>query len=73
MRDTFKALSPEDIQRVYSKYVDGNYTVVCNQNHVHTYNCIDFNNEYTMVIERLRLEVVLLNDKLTKIEEIAKR
>lgn len=73
MRGVFKTLTDEDLKRIYDKYVHGNLRVVCSQNHIHGFQCADFNDEKTMTIERLRAEVLLLRDKLKKIGEISKQ
>lgn len=68
----FKPLTDKELERIYKKYVLGNHKVICAQNHVHGFNCVEFASEQTMIIERLRVEVILLKHKLTQINNITK-
>ena len=62
----FKPLTDEDLQRIFEKYVNDRHRVSCCDYHAHGFDCVTFDDETTMIIERLRLEVVILRDKLKK-------
>ena len=70
MMGKFTKLTDSDLDRIYKKYVKDTHHVVCNKSHIHGFECVDFNDEQIMIIERLRVEVVLLRDKLKSIEGI---
>jgi hypothetical protein len=73
MMMTFKPLTDEDLTRIFDKYVKNNHTVDCTEYHTHGFDCVNFKDEQTMTIERLRLEVVILKRKLEEIVDIAKK
>ena len=73
MMGKFKRLSDLDLERIFDKFVKKNHRVVCSENHIHGFDCVDFDDEKTMIIERLRVEVICLQDKLKQIETIVKK
>ena len=66
----FKPLTDEDLQRVFDKYVKPKYIVSCDEYHAHSFDCVMFEDETTMLIERLRLEIVTLREKIKKVSDI---
>jgi hypothetical protein len=72
MTSTLQRLTDADLDRIFKKFVKPRVHVNCTERHVHGFNCADFDDEQTMVIERLRVEVVMLRSKLRKIEELSK-
>ena len=66
----FKPLSDNDLQRIFDKYIKDKHQVHCSEYHGHGFDCVLFEDEQTMMMERLRLEIVILRDKLKKISEI---
>ena len=73
MISKFKKLTDADLERIFQKFVKDRHRVCCSENHTHGFDCVEFADEQTMLIERLRVEVVLLRDRLKQIEEIAKK
>ena len=69
----FKPLMDADLERIFQRFVDGKHRVNCSEFHAHGFECVDFDDEQTMIIDRLRVEVLVLRDKLKEIQEIAKR
>lgn len=67
-----KKLTQADLDRIYQKFVQGKHQLHCNETHSHGFNCVKFQDEETMIIERLRVEVVLLRKKLADIASIIK-
>jgi hypothetical protein len=69
----FQPLTDSDLDRIFQKYIKNKHRVLCDEYHAHGFECVEFDDETTMIIERLRVEVCLLRDKLKEIEHIAKR
>lgn len=69
----FKALTEADLDKVFKKFVVGKHRVTCDENHAHGFGCVDFDDETILVIERLRVEVLLLRGKLKEISDIVKK
>ena len=69
----FSQLTDNDLMRIFNRFVKDKHKVVCNKPHVHGIECIDFDDEQTMIIERLRIEVVLLRAKQKEIADILKK
>lgn len=69
----FQKLTDDDLERVFQKFVKGRHRVTCNEYHAHGFECVDFDDEQTMIIDRLRVEVILLRHKLEEIQDIVKR
>lgn len=73
MMSKFKALTEADLDKIFKKFVAGKHRVTCDENHAHGFGCVDFDDETIMVIERLRVEVLLLRGKLKEISDIVKK
>lgn len=73
MNSKFEPLTDSDLNRIFEKFVKGKHKVYCETYHNHGFNCVEFDDEQTMIIERLRVEVVLLRDKLKQIEAVVKK
>lgn len=72
MMGNFQKLTDVDLDRIFAKYVKDRSRVCCDEYHAHGFNCVLFDDEQTMVLERLRLEVIMQRDKLKKVSEITK-
>lgn len=73
MNSGFKRLTDADLQRIFDKFVKDKHSVACDEYHAHGFDCVEFADESTMIIERLRVEVIMLRDKLKEIEAITKK
>ena len=73
MNMKFQPLTDSDLDRIFQKYIKNCHHVCCDEHHSHGFECIEFDDEETAIIERLRVEVCILRDKLKEIENIAKR
>lgn len=68
---SLKPLTSDDLDKIFQKYVDKHVRVSCDEYHAHGFNCAAFDSEQVMILERLRVEVELLQDKLKKISKLA--
>lgn len=59
MMREFKRLTDAELQRIFDKFVKSKHRVVCDKYHAHGFDCIDFADEQTMIIDRLRVEVIV--------------
>jgi hypothetical protein len=66
-------LTDADLERIFQKYIKGKHHVNCNEFHAHGFDCVTFDDEQTMIIDRLRVEVLVLRGKLDKIAELSKK
>ena len=73
MMSKFQRLTDAELDRIFEKFVKNKHRVSCNEYHAHGFDCVDFDDETTMIIERLRVEVVMLRDRLKQIEDIVKK
>lgn len=65
-------LTDADLERIFEKYIKGKHRVNCNEFHAHGYDCVEFEDEQTMLMDRLRVEILILRGKLKDIAKIAK-
>lgn len=73
MMNKFTRLTDDELERIFDKFVKGKHRVYCNEYHAHGFDCVDFDDEQTMILDRLRVEVILLRNKLREIEAIVKK
>lgn len=69
----FKPLTHEDLDEIFNKHVKQKCHVSCDEYHAHGFNCAVFTTEEVMVLERLRVEVSILLDKLEEIKKLTTR
>ena len=48
-----RCITLADIKEIRSQYVTGRYTLSCDEYHVHSFECIRYENDDVMVIDRL--------------------
>jgi hypothetical protein len=68
----FTKLTDADLERIFNKYVKKQCRVQCAENHEHGFDCIEFEDEQTMILDRLRVEVIFLRAKLKEICKLSK-
>ena len=73
MTSKFQRLTDAELDRIFQKFVKDKHRVVCDEYHAHGFDCVEFDDEQTMIIDRLRVEVIMLRDKLKQVEEILKK
>ena len=70
IKGQFKPFTDADLQRIFEKYIKDKHRVHCDEYHAHGFDCVLFEDEQTMILERLRLEVVTLREKIKKVSDI---
>jgi hypothetical protein len=70
---TLKPLRKEDIDEIFKKYVKTHTKIACDEYHAHSFDCAVFDSEEIMILERLRVEVIILQDKLEQINKLTSR
>ena len=68
-----KLQTDEDLKLIKKIFVDGNYTIDCDEYHAHDLSCLNFNSPETAVIELLRLEVVYYKNAFENLKKTLER
>lgn len=73
MMGKFLSLTDEDLERIFQKYVKDGHRISCDEHHSHSFDCVNFDDERTMILERLRVEVKLQREKLKQISSLSQQ
>ena len=60
-------LTDEDLDSIRNHFVEGNYSVNCDDYHAHGYSCVDFRTKEVATIEKLIREIKYIRREIKKL------